>query len=91
MEKEEIMFAAKMKVATDIEMEEKDSIEDQRRYEEKQRFLAQRVKELEAREAANNLKVCLMNTVKSHLMITSIFRLMHFDEHAFRLVFYVST
>ncbi|KAL4235902.1 hypothetical protein ACF0H5_004292 [Mactra antiquata] len=56
-EKEEIMFAAKMKVNTDMESERLDSIDEQRKYDERQRILAQRVRELEAREAANNLKI----------------------------------
>lgn len=56
--KEETLFAAKIKVATDIEAEKQESIEGEKRYEEQQRFLAQRMRELEAKEAANNLR-CL--------------------------------
>lgn len=57
--KEEILLAAKVKVACDTEAEELQTIEDQKRYEERQRLLAQRIRELEAKEAANNLKVDL--------------------------------
>ena len=55
--KEETLLAAKVKVAIDIEAEQQQSIEYERRHEERQRFLAQRMRELEAKEAANNLRV----------------------------------
>lgn len=55
--KEEIMLAATIKVAMDTEAEEQQMIEEQKKYEERQRLLAQRIRELEAKEAANNLKL----------------------------------
>ncbi|XP_052805638.1 coiled-coil domain-containing protein 191-like [Mya arenaria] len=55
--KEEIQLAARLKVAMDTEVDDQHVLEQQRRDEEKQRRLAQRLQELEAREAANNLKI----------------------------------
>ena len=54
---EEVLLAAKIKVARDTERETEESLEEQRKYEEQQRDLLHRVRRLEVKETANNLKV----------------------------------
>lgn len=70
-----MLLAARLKVAGDTEREAEQSFEDQRKYEERQRLLAQRVRELEAREAANNLRVCYINGIitPDHLFLQEFY------------------
>ena len=55
------------------EAEEQVTLEEERRREEKQRVLIQRLQELEMRQAANNLKVNVYNVFNKEGLICVIF------------------